>query len=159
MPVQTHRMKGCRRFYDRYPVRINALLSSPDLSSVSQRQKLIGPDSKSIYLWIRRGVEMSMRVGKKICGSYQQLSLQHQPEVGSDWLERRDDVIPWTGHGAQNGEVHKVAYMWSTPACVSVPVCLLCADWQLTARSAGETSYLFCLYSLYFIVFHFTLFS
>ncbi len=70
---------------------------------------------------------MSMRVGKKICGSYQQLSPQHQPQVGSDWLERRVDVIPWTGHRAQNGEVHKVAYMWSTPACLLSQRVCVCA--------------------------------
>lgn len=42
---------------------------------------------------------MSMRVRGKIRCSYQLLSLQHQPQVGSDWLERRVDVTPWTGHG------------------------------------------------------------
>lgn len=56
--------------------------------------------------------------GGKICDSYQQLSLQHQPQVGSDWLERRLDVTPWTGRWAQNGEVRKVTNMWSTPACL-----------------------------------------
>lgn len=89
---------------DRYPVRKKPRLPSPDFSSGSQRRKVICPDFKPIYIWILRGVEMSMRVGKKIRGSYQQLSLQHQPEVGSDWLQRRDDVIPWTGRRAQNGE-------------------------------------------------------
>lgn len=69
MSVQTHRMIVSKRVYGRYPVRKYSLLSS--FSSASQRQKLIGPDSKSIYLWIRRGVEMSMRVGrKKISGSF-----------------------------------------------------------------------------------------
>lgn len=44
--------------------------------------------------------------------------LQHLPEVGSDWLERRLDVTPWTGRGgAQDWEVRKVASMWSSPAC------------------------------------------
>ena len=40
---------------------------------------------------------------KQIRVSYQQLSLQHQPRVGSDWLERRVDVTPWTGQSAERG--------------------------------------------------------
>jgi len=57
---------------------------------------------------------------KNICASYQQLSLQHQLQVGSDWLERRVDVIPRTARSAQNGEVcvQGRISMWSTPACL-----------------------------------------
>lgn len=50
---------------------------------------------------------MSVRArggGKKIGGSYQQLCFQHRPEVGSDWLERRGDVTPWTGQERTTGK-------------------------------------------------------
>lgn len=74
---------------------------------------------KSIYLWIRRRAEMSMRAGEKnlqlLPATFPSASA---PRVGSDWLERRLDVIPWTGRRAQNGEVHKVTCAWSAPACL-----------------------------------------
>lgn len=96
---------------------INSLLPSPDLSSVSQKQKLIGPDEN--LSTFESVVKLKCQwEGGKICDSYQQLSLQHQPQVGGDWLERRLDVTPWTGRWAQNGEVRKVTNMWSTPACL-----------------------------------------
>lgn len=44
--------------------------------------------------------------------------LQHQRRVGSDWLERRLHVIPWTGRGAHNGEVHEVTCAWGSPTCL-----------------------------------------
>lgn len=105
---------------------------------------------------------MSMTVGKKIGSSYQQLSLRHQPQVGSDWLERRVDVIPWTGHRAQKGEVHKVSYMWSSPACLlSVCVCV-CWVHGLTADTFLGLFYLFTLsffhYSISIFIYLYVLF-
>lgn len=123
----------------RYPARIYSLLPNPDLSSVSvsQRQKLRSR-FKSIYLWIRPGVEISMRVGEKNLRLLQQLSLQHQPQVGSDWLERRLDVITLdrtrsTEWGSAQGSRHvEHTGMFTVPA----NVCAVCRHWQLAAHPA-----------------------
>lgn len=103
-----------------YPLRIKLQFPSPPFCPPHSKANL--NVQIRIYLStfgsIRRGVEMSEWGGKKICGSLPAtFPFSIRPGVGSDWLERRLDVIPWTGRSAPNGEVLGIS-MWSAPACL-----------------------------------------